>query len=59
MNDLLNTMQNVDAGITSLVVLVFAVTLYVFAKTVLWWFLLGTGHLLFGKLTLTEWIKKP
>ena len=58
MNDLFYTMQNVDPGVTSLVVLVFAVTLYVFAKTILWWFLLGTGHLLFGKLTLTEWVQK-
>lgn len=58
MASLFNELYAVSPSATSMVAIVLGITLYVMAKAVLWWFLFGTGKLLFGKISLAGWIGK-
>ena len=58
MNALLDKLYSINPDTTSMLVVILAVTGYVFAKTILWWVLFGTGKFLFRKITLNGWINK-
>ena len=58
MNALLDKLYSINPDTTSMLVVILAVTGYVFAKTLLWWVLFGTGKLLFRKITLADWVNK-
>lgn len=58
MTTLIDTMYKTCPDTTKMVLVIMMVTCYVFAKTILWWLLFGTGKLLFRKISLTEWINK-
>lgn len=55
---MISKLISINPELAGMISVVICVSIYVACKAVLWWLIMGTGHLIFGKLTFSEWQKK-